>query len=142
MRTCLPSASSANAIASCDPIESPSGRAWEVRRNRWRRRISSRICSTGASTVTPPPVSLLIVVLPVAPCVVHGRRGGRLRRALRVELLENPLDAVVLFDRLVEREGQFRHALQPEPPADVPPQEGDGALERPRGLAPRLVVPH
>ena len=42
MRTSLPSASSAKAIASCEPIESPSGRACEVIRKRWRARIASR----------------------------------------------------------------------------------------------------
>ena len=46
--TCLPSARSANAIASCDPMESPSGRACELITNRWRARIASRMrCDSG-----------------------------------------------------------------------------------------------
>ena len=45
--TCLPSARSANAIASCEPMESPSGRACELITNRWRARIASRMRAIG-----------------------------------------------------------------------------------------------
>ena len=43
IRTVLPIARSAAARATCDPIESPSGRACDVRRNVERARIASRI---------------------------------------------------------------------------------------------------
>src|SRR5919112_5118149 len=115
MRTCFPSASSANAIASCDPIESPSGRACDVRRKDLRRRISSRICSTGAAGITPAAdCSLFIVFGPVAHAIVDARGGGRLGRSFRVELLQQFLDAVVLLDGLVEGECQLRYSLEPE----------------------------
>src|SRR3954470_20763128 len=105
MRTCLPSASSANAIASCEPMESPSGRACEVRRKRLRRRISSRICCTGAAGMTPAAdCSLFIVFGPVAHAIVDARGGGRLGRSFGVEILQDFLDAVVLLDGFVERE--------------------------------------
>src|SRR5450756_2037039 len=47
MRTSLPRASSAYAIASCDPMESPSGRACEVIRKRRRACIASQISVFG-----------------------------------------------------------------------------------------------
>src|SRR6185436_508538 len=49
--TSLPRARSANAMASCDPIESPSGRACDDTTNRCRARIASTIRSTVALVV-------------------------------------------------------------------------------------------
>src|SRR6266508_140544 len=137
MRTCLPSASSAKAIASCEPIESPSGRACDVSRNRCRRTISSRICRTGADAVATG--SLIIVARlgrVVAGCLTDARPVG----PFRVELLEDALDAVALLDRLVEKECELGHALQLQALADLAPQERRRAAERPRRLAARLVV--
>jgi len=48
----------------------------------------------------------------------------------RSELLENALDPVALFDRVVEKERQLGDALQAKPLPDLPPQKRPGALER------------
>ena len=41
---------------------------------------------------------------------------------------------------LVEEELQLGHASQPQPPAELAAEERRRALERPRGLPPRLLV--
>src|SRR4051812_39586577 len=133
MRTLLPSASSANAIASCDPIESPSGLAWEVSRKRCRRRISSEIRRTAAAAVSTD--SLIIVGR--TDCVIAGVVS---RGPFHVELLKNPFDTVGVFDRLVVEERQFGHSLQAETLPDLPAQKRCRPPERPRRLALRFVV--
>src|SRR3954462_10018372 len=133
MRTLLPSASSANAIASCDPIESPSGLAWDVSRKRCRRRISSEIRRTAEAAASTD--SLIIVGR--TDCVIAsvGSRGP-----FRLELLKNPFDPVAVFDRLVVEERQFGNPLQLETLSNLPPQKGCRTPERAGRLALCFVV--
>src|SRR4051812_41552679 len=133
MRTLLPSASSANAIASCDPIESPSGLAWDVSRKRCRRRISSEIRRTAEAAASTD--SLIIVGR--TDCVIAGIVS---RGPFRLELLKNPFDPVAVFDRLVVEERQFGNPLQAETLPDLPAQERCRTPERARRLALRFVV--
>src|SRR3954466_9546857 len=133
MRPLLPRASSAKAIASCDPMESPSGLAWDVSRKRCRRRISSEIRRTAEAAVSTD--SLIIVWR--TDCVV-GAIGSC--GPFRLELLKNPFDTVGVFDRLVVEEGQFGNPLQIQALADLPAQKRCRTSERARRLALRLVV--
>src|SRR5204862_7780192 len=94
--TCLPSACSANAIASWEPIESPSGRLCDERTKRCRWRIASAIRS----------ISGLRLV------IVFGN----------VELVQDLLDAILAGDRLLVDERQLRSPLQPQPRAALPAQ--------------------
>src|SRR5688572_2205685 len=117
-------------------MESPSGRAWEVRRNRCRRTIASQM-----SSMTPPRPgrwgSLFIVAgLSGARGVGHWRRGG----TLRLEVLQNLLDPVLLLDRLVEEEIELGDALEAKPLADLPAQERGRAAERLARFLPRRLV--
>src|SRR3954470_19497478 len=105
-------------------MESPSGRACDVIRNRCRAAIALQISATTDS------VAVRVVVPGVA----------MRRRALRLQLLEDLLDPIVPRDRVVVEELQLRHAPEPQPPPELPPQERGGALERALALAPRLVV--
>jgi hypothetical protein len=66
---------------------------------------------------------------------------GRPRFTLLLDLPQDALDAVVLLDAFVEEEAQLGRPTQPETPGQLPAQEGVCPLERPRGLAPRFVVP-
>src|SRR5687768_7689968 len=69
-----------------------------------------------------------------------GRRvpgaGGPLGRsrlgALGVDVVEKALDAIAAGDGFVEKELQRRHALQPQPAANLTAQERRGAPERAR----------
>src|SRR6476620_3636530 len=143
MRTCLPSASRAKAMASCEPIESPSGRAWEVRRKRWRPRISSLISSTTAASTGAAPTccSLLIRAGVVDIAIVFARFGKRrLPLGFGTQSLQNLFDAVVLLDRLVEQPGEFGHTFELEPPSDMTPQEWRRALQRLGRVRARLGV--
>src|SRR5690349_8609499 len=135
MRTLLPSRSSANAIASWDPIESPSGLACEVSRKRWRRRISSQIRRTAEAAAAASTGSLIIIARIVS--VVADARPGR---PFRLEFLKNSFDAIALFDRLVVEERQFRDTLEAQPLADPAPQKWRRPIERARRLSSRLVV--
>src|SRR6476469_1506330 len=132
MRTCLPSASSAKAIASCEPMESPSGLACDVSRNRCRRMISSRICRTGVDVVA---TGSLIIVARLGRVVAGRVTDARTVSPFRVELLEDALDAVGLLDGLVEQERQFGHPFQLKTLADLAAEERRRAAERPRRLA-------
>src|SRR5688500_10283088 len=87
-RTSLPSWRSAYAMASADPIASPSGRTCEVTTNRCRRRISAATCATVADSVA---VGIMLLVL-----------------VFRVEVAQDLFDAVLVRDRLVEAEVEFR----------------------------------
>src|SRR5688572_13687494 len=77
-----------------------------------------------------------------------GRFAGRLLfgadlgtlRFLLVQVAQDLLDAILVHDRLVEVELDLRHAAQPQPAADLPPEERCGPLERLFGLAPRLRI--
>src|SRR3954463_13551334 len=112
-------------MASCDPIESPSGREWDERTKRWRERMASTMRA----------MSGLVVI------GICRRVGGRVSRVLRgANLVEEPLDAVLAGDRFVVEELGLRRALQPQPRSDLPPQERRGAAERPFRVPPRRVV--
>src|SRR5687767_14503753 len=130
IRTRLPSASSANAIASCEPIESPSGRAWEVIRKRCFSRIASRICSKGLG-------SLGGIGVIVSWQVVQVRIG--LTFGLDIE--HDPLDAVLLFDALVVEELERRHVLEPEAATDLAAEKRLGPFQRFPGFRLCFVVP-
>src|SRR5512132_50068 len=107
-------------MASDDPMASPSGRACEVTTNRWRRRISSAT----AATVD----SLLVWLIGVGwgsntRCFAIVRAPG----FFLVQVPENLLDAILVGDRFVEPEFQFRYASKLQDTADLAPQEGCGA---------------
>src|SRR5688572_3102148 len=114
MRVSLPRASSVKASASCEPMESPSGRAWEVSRKRWRFSSSSRICRrTGSAAVA---VVVWLIVLGVVRGVAIGIFGAAGRAG--ADLLQDALDAVSALDRFVEEEFELGHAFQPEAASD------------------------
>src|SRR5262245_13990945 len=112
----LPSARSAYAIASCEPIESPSGRECDDSTNRRRPRMACAMSLVNG---------LLVIVW---------------RRGLGVDLAEQLLDAILAGDRFVVVKGQFWRALQAQAGADLPPQEPAGARERAVGIAAALFV--
>src|SRR5918994_7370294 len=113
--TCLPSARSANAIASCEPMESPSGRECELITNRWRARIASQMRAIG-------PALLFAVVW------WWGILSGP--RVVRVDLLQQLLDARLVGNRLVEDERDFRHAPQAQALGQLAAHERCHAFER------------
>src|SRR5689334_11063686 len=120
IRASLPRARSAYAIASCDPMESPSGRLWEERTKRRRLWIASTIWSnTGA---------LLVIVRGFGAPV-----GG-------VKLVEDLFDAILPGDRLVVDEPELRRSSQAQPRSDLAPEERGRPFERASGRRPRLVV--
>ena len=102
IRTDLPRARRAAASATCEPIESPSGRACEVSRKLERARIASRISSRMAMET--------------------GLLFGRLRRL--TNFLQQALDALFAGDRFVVLEGELRGAAQPETGGDALPETG------------------
>src|SRR4051794_14798239 len=112
--TSLPSARSAYAIASCDPMESPSGRECELMTNRWRSRIASQIRVTA---------SVLFVGV-VWWGILCGTRVGR------VDLLQQLLDPRLVGDRLVEHEINLRDPAQAEPLGELAPHERRHAQKR------------
>ena len=113
-------------MASCDPIESPSGLAWDVIRNRLRALMASQICA-GIESVF------------AGVIVSHGVIPGR---GLRFELLEDSLDSILSSDRLVVEEFELGHPPQPQALAELTPEERRGPLQRPRTLALRRCVAH
>src|SRR3954470_24909791 len=130
-------------MASCEPIESPSGRAWEVRRKRWRPRISSLISSTTAASAGASPTccSLLIRAGVVDIAIIFARFGNRgLPLWFGTQALQDLFDPVVLLDRLVEHPGELGHPFELEASSDVTPQERRGALESLGRVLPRLGV--
>src|SRR5204862_5134201 len=110
--------------ASCDPIESPSGRAWEEIRNRRRAWIASQISVFGVG-----------VVIRGRGLVGSGRRPGV---RLGLDFLEGLLDAVVLGDRLVVGEFELGHPPEADALRDLAAQERRGAVERLAGFLVRL----
>src|SRR6188768_84591 len=156
IRTDLPSARRAAARATCEPIESPSGRACEVRRKLERARIASRIWARMSMAAAGTTAALLIArpgaTSGIEPAVAGRPRVGRLRCGRRLavargrlrrglDLLEQRLDALLAGNRFVELEGQLRRPPQADPGGDALPQERLGALERLGGGAPcRLVA--
>ncbi len=103
-RTSLPSARSAYASATCDPIESPSGFRCEVIRNRCRARISSRMRRSGSWSVL---AGFGVMV-----------RVGALGIGL-VDLPDQLFHARLVLDRLVEEELEHRDAPQAQALADL-----------------------
>src|SRR5215211_5746430 len=117
-RASLPRPRSANAIASDDPMASPSGRACETITKRCRVRIAAATCAL--------PASVAVVVIAV---VVAEVRVVRALRLFRMEVAQDLFDAVLMSDRLVEPELQLRHAPQIEPAAHLAAEERRRALE-------------
>src|SRR5215472_6511521 len=113
---CLPIARSAYAIASCDPIESPSGREWDESTKRCRALIASAIRM----------ISGFVVI------VGSGAAGA--------QVLEQLFDPILTGDRFVVDEFELGHAPQPQPRSDLPPQERNRAMQRAVRLAPRALV--
>src|SRR6476646_1812703 len=100
--TCLPSARSAYAAASSEPMESPSGRACDAITKRWlARMISTILLSSG-------------FVMGFWRLV---RAAGV--RLVRANLVQNLLDAILAGNGLVEDERQFRRPPQPQPRPDL-----------------------
>src|SRR5687768_14428573 len=109
IRTSFPSLSSAYAMASCDPIESPSGLEWEVSRNRRRASTSSRMRarSTWAGACTTAESFILVSLVPNPVGSGIGIAGCASRRgfaAFRSDVLQDLLDAIAAFDGFVEDE--------------------------------------
>src|SRR5918993_1446455 len=123
--TCFPSARSANAIASCDPMESPSGRECELMTNRWRARIASQMRAIG-------PALLFAVVW------WWGILCGP--RVVRVDLLQKLLDARLVGNGLVEDERNLGHPSQPQPLRELAAHERGDAFQRLPGGAQRRGV--
>src|SRR5712692_6332675 len=53
-----------------------------------------------------------------------------LRVGARMNLVEDPFDAVLAGNRVVVEKLQLRHAFEPQPGADLPAQKRHGAVER------------
>ena len=115
--TSLPSARSAKAIASCDPIASPSGRDVRGQHEALPRRGSASTMLRGAQDWSSS-----------SWIVSADRRSSRNRSAL--DVVQQLLDAVLSGDRLVVAELELGHAPQPQPRADLAAQERRRALER------------
>src|SRR5262245_54435951 len=148
-RTSLPSCQSANAIASCEPMASPSGRTCDDSTNRCRRRISSTM---RARTLTS--VAIVIVsgsrirypgsVVGVELCVVVGADagvgcGGALR-IFFVDVAQDLLDPVLVRDRFVEPELELGDPTQLQPRADLAAEKAGRSLERARCFLARSGV--
>src|SRR5439155_3502633 len=120
-RTSLPSARRAYAMASCDPIESPSGRECEEMRKRRRARMASTTCRN----------SLLLVGLGDVGIV-----GG-------MDVLQELLDAILSGDRIVVGEPELWYAPQAKPSAKLAAQKWRRAFEgASRGGPGALVAEH
>src|SRR5687768_16734872 len=98
--------------------------------------ISSRIWRIGVEAVA---TGSLIIVRRFGALMSSPTRIRR-RGTLGVELPENLLDPVPLFDRLVEEERQLRDPLQIETLADLTPEERGRPAERAGRFVPRLCV--
>src|SRR5229473_1977389 len=118
-RASLPIARSAYAMASADPIESPSGLACDEITNRCFVRSASTIARNGAVLVR--------------FSVIVGTAGG-------VKLVEDALDPVLAFDRFVVGEFEIRRPLEAQARANLPPQERRGPFQRARARGSRRVV--
>src|SRR5688500_5225609 len=106
MRDCFPRASSANAIASCEPIESPSGRACDVIRNRCRLITAWRIWLISASAVAGRASGTgLLIGLRFAAGPGRGGVGPavavRSVTSLRADLVQDAFDSIAALDRFV-----------------------------------------
>src|SRR5436190_5210605 len=130
--TCLPSARRPNAIASWEPIESPSGREWEEITNRCRACSSAVICLISGS------------VAAIGVVTVAGVAGlSAVAVALLVgcmDFVQQLFDPVLPSDGLIVLELQLGHALQTETRADLAPQKGRCPVERTRAVLARRLV--
>src|SRR5580765_5718788 len=113
--TSLPSDSRASAIAIWLPMASPSGRAWELRTNRWRVRIAPTIAAIACSRS--------LIVSGISGRAVGGGLGGAFG-VVPLDLLEQFFDARLVRDGLVELEGELGHASQIESRGQRAPDEG------------------
>src|SRR5262245_36797444 len=123
-RASLPSCQSANAIASWDPMASPSGRTCDDSTKRCRLRISSAM---RARTLTS-----------VAVVIVAGF-GGALR-VLFVNVAQDLLNPILVRDRFVEPEFELGDPAQLQPGADLAAEEAGGPGECARGLLARVGI--
>src|ERR1700722_2977553 len=101
-------------MASCEPIESPSGREWDEITNRVRGPIASTICwISGASEV-----GVIVSLRPVVRRLDHSV-AARVGRDARLDLVEELFDAVLPGDRIVVHEGELGHPPQPQARSDL-----------------------
>ena len=127
MRTSLPSASSANAIASCEPIESPSGRACEVSRKRWRAAdVVANAEDRGVSR------DRYLGHRLGDRLVCPAARARRARSACRSWRMRSMRSCRSIDSS--KKKSSSGDALEPQPPPDLAPEERRGALERPRAI--------
>ena len=108
-------------------MASPSGRACELRTNRWRVRIAPTIAAIACSRS--------LIVSWISGRAVGGGLGGAFG-VVPLDLLEQFFDARLVRDGLVELEGELGHASQIESHGQRAPDEGQRAIERARGLLP------
>src|SRR4029453_17148017 len=145
MRDCFPRASSANAIASCEPIESPSGRACDVIRKRCRLITAPRIRLISASAVAGRASGTgLLIGLRLAAGLWRRGVGPAVAlggvTSLRVDFVQDAFDSIAALDRLVEEEFEDWDPLQSQPAAELPAEERGGRAQAPRGVAAGLLV--
>src|SRR6478736_17619 len=95
-------------MASCEPIESPSGREWDERTKRWRERTASTMRA----------MSGLVVI-----GVCRGIGCGARRVFRGANLVEELFDPILAGDRLVVEELELRRPFQPQPRSDLTAQE-------------------
>ena len=57
-----------------------------------------------------------------------------------MEIAQDLLDAVLVLNRFVEPELEFRSAPQAQPSGDLPPEKRGRAVERPRRFLPRFRI--
>src|SRR5262245_43284642 len=140
-RTSLPRSQSANAIASCEPIASPSGRTCDESTKRCRLRISSAM---RARTLTS--VAVVIVSgygirnLGSGLGIRLGMALGGAPRVFFVKVAQNLFNPVLVCDRFVEPEFELGDAAQLQPRADLAAEEACGARERTRRLLSRVGI--
>src|SRR3954469_15387041 len=111
-------------MASCEPIESPSGRECEESTNRCRVRTASTIRA----------ISGLVVV------IRGGSRSARPPGAAGANVVEQLFDPVLAGNRFVVVELQLGGALEAQARAELAAQERRGAAERLGRGGARLVV--
>ena len=111
-------------MASCEPMESPSGRAWDVSRKRCRERIASQISADGSSLA-----SLLLVAVSTHRLRVRQVAAPRLR-PFRLNVLQDAFDPLVPFHDSRRRRTAARGTPQPQPLGQLAAQERRGPFER------------
>src|SRR5262245_54948095 len=99
-------------MASCDPIESPSGRECDETTKRCRERMASTICGSSGG----------LVVIGIGGCV--GGVDGSLRGANVVQEL---LDAVLAGNGFVVEELDLGRPFEAEAGPDLAPEKRHGA---------------